>query len=50
MSIILHGFFLLTSQENKGVIFVRILKLLVCALTWKLFYFFLIFFIYIMYI
>lgn len=39
MSIILHGFFLLTSQENKGVIFVRILKLLVCVLTWKFFFF-----------
>lgn len=31
----MHSFFLLTSKENKGVFFVRILKLFIS--TWRLF-------------
>lgn len=43
----MHSFFLLTSQENKGVFFVRILKFLS---TWRLFDFLHLHYVYIIYV
>lgn len=44
----MHSFFLLISQENKGVFFVRILKLFIS--TWRLFDFLHLHYVYIIYV